>query len=302
MLLQALPLMVVLSMASTAQAGELGPDLEDLQRDISRALDAYAVMDTDAFFAAQRDARTVVGDLTTLLEPEDVASFHGVSGLAAFLTEDDEGTEAAFSAAIAADPSWRLPDRVAPGNSVLVEIQDQAAARPAGPRSPLVNHDGFVIMIDGEPSLERPSDRPCVLQLVNDDWDVLWSGALDPADDLPPAAIDPSRFARGSSALAQALGDEGAYDRNTAGRLGYGAAGFGAVAVGLFTASAIASAQRASSQKQCIEDAACVADEDAWTERMDSLHRRSTATAWSGVGCTVAAAGLGVGAVLEWRF
>jgi hypothetical protein len=304
MLVAALPLLTALALAPTASAGEVPcpAGLDDLDERVDRALDAYAIMDTDAFFAAHRQAREAVGCLEVLLEPEDVAAYHGVSGLAAFLTEDDEGTLRAFSAALAADPGWSLPERVAPDGTVLVELQQQAAGLGPGPRSPLVNVDGFILMVDGEPSLERPAERPCVLQVVTEDWDVLWSGGLSPGEALPPAALDPERFARGSSALAQALGDEGGYDRNTAGRLAYGAAGLGIAAVGLFTASAITSAQRASAQRQCIEDAACVADEDTWTERMDALHHRGVALGWSGAGCTLAAAGLGIGAVLEWRF
>jgi hypothetical protein len=303
MLPTALTTLALLS-SSSATAGEIAcpADAAAVDARVQRAYEAYAVMDTDALFSAHRDAREAVGCLAELIEPELVASFHGVAGLAAFLTEDDEGTLAAFSAALAADPSWRLPDRVAPEGTVLVELQQQAASRGVGPRSPLVNHDGFVLMIDGEPSLERPSERPCVLQVLTEDWELLWSGALLPEDGLPPAALNPERFARGASSLAQALGDDAGYDRNTADRLAYGAAGLGAVALGLFTASAIGQARRASSQRACIEDAACVEGEDAWTERMDGIQRRSTALAWSGVGCSVAAAGLGVGAVLELRF
>ena len=304
MLVPALALLAATIVTPTTWAGEVPcpASLDDLDQRVDLALDAYAIMDTDAFFAAHRQAREAVGCLEILLEPEDVAAYHGVSGLAAFLTEDDEGTLRAFSAALAADPSWSLPERVAPEGTVLQELQQEAAGLGPGDRSPLGNVDGFILMIDGEPSLERPTERPCVLQVVSEDWDVLWSGALIPGDALPPAALDPERFARGSSALAQALGDEGGYDRNTTGRLAYGAAGFGVAALGLFTASAISNVQRANAQKQCIEDAACVADEDAWTERMDALHHRAVAFGWSGAGCTVAAAGLGVGAVLEWRF
>jgi hypothetical protein len=304
MLVPALALFAATALTPTAGAGEVScpAGLDELDQRVDLALDAYAIMDTDAFFAAHRQAREAVGCLDVLLEPEDVAAYHGVSGLAAFLTENDEATLHAFSAALAADPSWSLPERVAPAGTVLVELQQEAAGLGPGARSPLPNTEGFILMFDGEPSLERPAERPCVLQVVSDDWDVLWSGALGPGDDLPPAALDPERFARGSSALAQALGDESDYDRNTTGRLAYGAAGFGVAAVGLFTASAISKAQRASSQRQCIDDAACVADEDAWTERMDTLHHRALAFGWSGAGCSLAAAGLGVGAVLEWRF
>jgi hypothetical protein len=303
MLPSALTTLALLSISgASAQQVPCPAEISDLEARIRQAHEAYAVMDTDALFAAHRDAREAVGCLGELIEPEQAADFHGVTGLAAFLTEDDEGTLAAFHAALAADPSWRLPERVAPDGTVLVELQEQAASHGDDARSPLVNHEGFVLMIDGEPSLERPSERPCVLQVLTEDWDVLWSGALMPGDELPPAALNPERFARGASSLAQALGDDAGYDRNSAPRLAYGAAGLGAVALGLFTASVVGQAKRASAQRQCIEDAACVADEDAWTERMDAIQRRSTVMAWSGAGCTVAAAGLGVGAVLEWRF
>jgi hypothetical protein len=277
-------------------------ELDDVHDAAQLALDAYAVMDTDRLFEHHRQTREAVSCLEVLVEPEDAAAIHGVTGLAAFLTEDDAGTLAAFAAALASDPSWTLPERVAPEGSVLVELQAEAATLGAGPELPMPNVDGFVLMVDGEPSLERPADRPCLLQVLTEDWEVIWSGVLEADDDLPPAALDPARFARGSSALAQALGDDVDYDRNITGRLAYGAAGFGAVALGLITASTVASAKRAGSQRQCIEDAACVDDEDAWTERMDGLHQRSVAYGWSGAGCAVVAAGLGVGAVVEWRF
>ncbi len=296
-------LLPFLALVTAASADVACPaDLPELERHVDAALDAYAIMDTDALFEAHRLAREAIGCMEQLLEPEDVASFHGVAGLAAFLTEDDAGTIAAFAAALAASPTWRLPERVAPEGSVLVELQEQAATEKLDGRSPLVDSPGFFLMIDGEPSLERPKERPCVLQVADEDWTVLWSGALSPGEPLPAAATNPARFAQGSSALAQALGDEGVYDRNTAERMAYGAAGFGVAAVGLFTASAISTAARGARQKQCIEDAACVDDEDAWTEAMDGLHHRAVAFGWSGAGCTLVAAGLGVGAALELRF
>ncbi len=303
MLSATLPLLAFLSSPSVLAADVPCPaSVPDMDSWIERALDAYSVMDTDAFFQAHRNARAALTCMEELLEPEDVAGYHGVAGLAAFLTEDDEGTLASFAAALSADPTWQLPERVAPTDSVLVELQAQAVDKQGGPVSPMGETESFFLMVDGEPSLEHPKTRPWVLQVADEDWQVLWSGALAPGEGLPHAALNPERYTRGSTALAQALGDEGGYDRRTAQRLGYGAAGFGAAGLGLFVASGISKAMRTASQKQCIEDAACVADEDSWTDRMDGLHHRSVAFGWTGAGCMVAGAGLGVGAVIEGRF
>jgi hypothetical protein len=138
--------------------------------------------------------------------------------------------------------------------------------------------------------------------VADEEWNVLWSGALGPADPLPEAALDPARFARGSSAVAQALGERGGFERATTQRMAWGAAGLGAGAVGLFAASAITAGVRVSRLRQCIDNAACVAEEDAWTEGMDRLHRGSTALGWSGVTCGVLGVGLGAFALIEGRF
>lgn len=289
-------------LASLAAPPPCTATVEDLHARIGEALEAGATMDTDALFAAQRGARQAVGCLRTLLEPEDAAAFHGVSGLAAYLTEDDAATVAAFRAALAADPTWHLPLALAPDGSPLARLQAEAMTGAESPRSPIGAAPGFFVVIDGEPTLERPADRPCVVQVADEGWNVLWSGALGPEDPLPEAALDPARFARGSSAVAQVLGERGGFERTTTQRMAWGAAGLGAGAAGLFAASAITAGVRVSRQRACIEDAGCVADEDDWTEGMDRLHRSSTALGWTGAACGVLGAGLGVFALVEGRF
>jgi hypothetical protein len=259
-------------------------------------------METDRLFAAQRAARAAIGCLDVLLEPEDAAAFHGVGGLAAYLTEDDAGARAAFQAALAADPAWHLPADLTPEGSPLLGLIEEARAAPAPTQGPLAGTDGFFLMVDGEPSAEHPLALPWVLQVADEDWNPLWSGALDPGAPVPEAALDPARFARGSGALAQALGDRGGFERATPQRMAYGAAAFGVAAVGLFVASGTSAAVRGARQHRCIEDAACVADEDAWTETMDALHRRQVAFGWSGAGCSLLGAGLGLAAWIEGRF
>ncbi|MFH1463411.1 MAG: hypothetical protein ABIO70_03395 [Pseudomonadota bacterium] len=273
-----------------------------LRAQVAEALEAAAAMDTDRLFAAQRGAREAVGCLEVLLEPEDAAAFHGVSGLAAYLTEDDASARAAFEAALGADPAWHLPAALTPEGSPLLRLVQEAQAAPEPARAPLAGTDGFFLMVDGEPSAEHPVALPWVLQVADEDWAPLWSGAIEPGASLPEAALDPARFAGGSSALAQALGERGGFERATSQRMAYGAAALGVAAVGLFVASGTSAAVRGARQHQCIEDAACVADEDAWTDAMDALHRRQIAFGWSGAGCTFLGAGLGVAALIEGRF
>ncbi len=295
------PLLALL-LAPSAASAACPADLGELARQVDQALEAYATMDTDLFFSAQRSAREAVGCLEELAEPAQVAPFHGVEGLAAFLMEDDEATVASFRSALAADPSWSLPESVAPPGSLLEEPLQRAAELGTGPTHPLLGSSGFHLVVDGEPDADRPAERPYVLQVVTEDWDVLWSGPLAAHDDLPAAALNPQRFSAGSSALSQALGGEERFDRSSASRLGYGAAAFGAAALGLATASGISAARRSAAQKACIEDHECVANEDAWAERVGAMHHRSVALGWSAAGCGLAAGGLAVGAVLEKRF
>jgi hypothetical protein len=296
--------LALLFTATPAQATEPGcpATIAILHARIEEALTAAGAMDTDRLFTAQRSARAAIACLDVLLEPEDAAAFHGISGLASYLTEDDAGARAAFQAALTADPAWHLPASLTPEGSPLLALVEAAHAAPAPACAPLAGTDGFFLMVDGEPSAERPLALPWVLQVADEDWTPLWSGALDPGAPVPEAALDPARFARGSGTLAQALGDRGGFERATPQRMAWGAAALGVTAVGLFIASGTSAAVRGARQHRCIEDAACVAEEDDWTDAMDALHRRQVAFGWSGGGCALLGAGLGVAAMIEGRF
>jgi len=179
---------------------------QDLAQTIQDALAAYAIMDTEAFFAAHAQARADVDCLETVLEPDDAAPFHGVDALAAFLSEDDQGSLASLRSAYAAQPSFSYPGEVAPPDSPLNEVLQAAKDAPAAETLPLASAPGFRLVIDGETATQRPTDRPYLLQVASDDWQLIWSGLLVPGDELPHAALDPARFARGSTGLAEALG------------------------------------------------------------------------------------------------
>jgi hypothetical protein len=153
---------------------------------IADATGAFAGLDIDGF---QKLADAVWKQLPCLSEPLtplDVADVYKLGALDAFLAQDDAAVLDHLAGLHAAAPDYVLPPTIAPQGHPLQKAMETVVAAPTGPRSDLPVPDEARLLVDGEPVLSRPDDRPVLLQLLTMDGGVEWTrlvpeGAPTPA-------------------------------------------------------------------------------------------------------------------------
>lgn len=174
-------------LASVPVAGRAAcpADTDAFSASVDAASAAFAAMDVEGFSSRQARADADLACLEEPLTRSDVAAYHRMSGMSAFLQRDREGAVAAFRAALAVQPAFELPASIAPEGHPLRALYEQAAvATDADPVAVLVPR-GATLLVDGQRSTTRPVDRPALLQLLGPDGAVLWSGRVDAGAVLP---------------------------------------------------------------------------------------------------------------------
>lgn len=205
-----------------------------------------------ANFAVAVDAvRRILPCVNEPVDPATAAHVHRVEGLAAFAARDLKAARLAFSAAQGVDPAWTLPEAVAAEGSPLRAEWSGVEALPATVRLPAPRRGE--LRVDGFATLQRPQERPTLVQVLDDRGRALTSAWVPVGGNLPAYGKKPGpgwwiaagASAAGSGALLGAayLADE-EYRRSTSeteadaaraqvnGLAGV-AAGAGALAVGL---------------------------------------------------------------------
>ena len=186
--------------------------VEELRASLD-AVDAAWGGDTSAFSDAVGTTRAILPCVATEVDAATAAHLHRAEGLDAFLHRDGEGARRAFAAARATDPSWTLPDSMAPaGNPLRAEW---AALPPVPPTAPFYAPDPTGTRVDGVPGTARPDDRPVVLQHLGADgrsdlavW--LAAGQPTPWGDAPAPGPTRSRAKGWWTATAATLATSGA--------------------------------------------------------------------------------------------
>ena len=186
-------LLLTLSLGSAHAAGcPQASSRSELHQALGAAEEAFASMDLAGFQAQLTAADTALACLEEAVTPADAADLHGAHGLAAFLAEDRASTVACFRAATSLEPTWALPEAVAPEGHPLREQVETARVLPASPRAPLRLPKGLSLWVDGSPASDRPADQPAVLQGFERGGAVVGTEWLDLGETLPPWAEPPS--------------------------------------------------------------------------------------------------------------
>ena len=148
-------------------------------RDIATAVNdvdqAFIAMDINTFNEAEARATSGIECLEEALTPYDAAGVHRSAARTSYAT------------ALAAQPNFNLPPAIAPeGNSLqqlYAEARELAEEKPD--RIALEVPRGTVLLVDGRRVQMRPLNRPAVIQLVDLQGAVLWSGYV------PERGIEP---------------------------------------------------------------------------------------------------------------
>ena len=160
-------------------------------RDIATAVNdvdqAFVAMDINRFNETEARATSGIECLEEALPPYDAAGVHRSAALRAFIVRDTEAARTSYATALAAQPNFNLPLAIAPeGNSLhqlYTEARELAEEKPD--RIALEVPRGTVLLVDGRRVQMRPLNRPAVIQLVDLQGAVLWSGYV------PEGGIEP---------------------------------------------------------------------------------------------------------------
>lgn len=151
---------------------------------------AWARLDLEGFRTATDASAAVLPCLGEPITPEDSARAHRIQGLRANLLEDEDRAARAFLAARRVDPAWRFPDwlpdqhplRLLYGRMPLEGLVQTPLPKPRSGR----------LLVDGAPSRDRPEDIPAVVQWLNSDGSVGWSGYMQHDETIVGYPVKPS--------------------------------------------------------------------------------------------------------------
>lgn len=152
---------------------------------IPRAQIAIGSLDSAGFEQAVAEASHALECLGQPISPIDAANYHGLMGLAsAFAGGQDDRAVRSFNAATAIMPTFALPWVIAPRDGPIDLLVQKARSQPIGKMVPVPPSEDS-ILIDGTPGIMRPVERPCILQIVSRNGDLIQTFYLQPEDPLP---------------------------------------------------------------------------------------------------------------------
>jgi hypothetical protein len=156
----------------------------DLSREVRVTTEAFLSEEASTFTAGLERLPTVVNCLGTLAAPADVAALYRLLGLGAFRSEQREAAQDAFLAAIVLQPTSWLTDDIAPPNGPIANLYTEASSRPFPTRIDVASQ-GYTVFVDGDARQDRPEGVPSLLQYMNDDGVMVWSGLVYNSGDVP---------------------------------------------------------------------------------------------------------------------
>ncbi|MDP6935468.1 MAG: hypothetical protein QGG40_21280 [Myxococcota bacterium] len=147
---------------------------------------AFAAMDIEGFGRARESARTAVDCIGDPLTVVDAAAYHRLNALDGFVENDETATVSSFRASLALQPAFVLPSSLAPEGGPLHGFYEKARAQPSTEQVDVAPPTGHILMVDGKRATGRPTDRPAILQLQNEQGAVVWTAYLPAGTELPP--------------------------------------------------------------------------------------------------------------------
>jgi hypothetical protein len=201
-----LPTLIAISASSLpAQADEPSPartcevafDDQQIKGISARAQDAFANLDEEGFSRARDEVLEAVPCASEPLTSSSAAGYFRVRALDAHLRRSPGDLQANVQAMSEIDP---LPPStsVTPKGHPVRNAWDLARQSGPGPREQLPVPNGGRLRIDGLDVLDRPTARPTIVQLLDQDGALTWTQVLEPGDRVPvyPIANSDDALAR----------------------------------------------------------------------------------------------------------
>lgn len=181
--------------------------VEDLSAAVERGMSAIAArtLESTVLYAAIADAERAFVCADGVISPSLIGDLYELQAVARYLERDSANAERFVRAAVVAADGIR--PAVSARYAELGVYQERARSPATELRVALITPTGFVVRVDGEQSVTRPSDRPYTLQLIDEqDGRALWTGLIPTgaSPDFDALLLDQ----RLQAALAQQLAAE----------------------------------------------------------------------------------------------
>ena len=141
-----------------------GCDLASLRAAMTEAEDAFAELETDTFTAAATEASYAASCMEQGITPLDAASYHRLKALKAFLDGRPADSTLAFSAVLATQPGYLLPEALAPSGHPLRVAFEAAQQLADGGSFQLPTPGEGWVHVDGRRISTAPAGRPWMFQ------------------------------------------------------------------------------------------------------------------------------------------
>jgi len=304
--------MILTLLIASAIAGAQCPVAMDvLSEKVDAGISAFEDMDSAGFETSIHEVRELVGCPEAAVDADLAMRLHLLMALDSYTGQELGRAQEAFRAVLAADPTWRPPSTLAPRGNPLRQVYDAAVKDVAQPSADLAEPTEGSFYLDGVPTTTRPSDRPFVLQWIDDHGNVRWSNWLPAGAHLPIEVLaamheeDPMDVFRqappppGPSeplVLAPEPGDGASI------ALLAGAGGAAVASGGLLVAALLSRNQWQEAVDECVTWGGCEASPDTSLADHDKLAQRARTLGYAAQGSAGLALGLGIvgGVTIIW--
>lgn len=205
--------------------------------DAGEATLAWAALDEDGFRASVAKVDVNLPCLSGPLDPDQAATVHRLHGLRAFIDGDVDAARLHLASAAAADPGYKVSDRVAPDGGALRRLIDEVQGEEHAEGGRLELLDGGTVWVDGEVNGGRDESRPALVQ-VGERNRTTWTAVLSPGEPFAPPVAAVAGLSAPPPPPPVASPSVTDRDRRGIRPLWVAASGTGVAAAGLFGASA----------------------------------------------------------------
>jgi len=287
--------------------------MDQLRAAAEGGIGAFEDMDATLFQDAIHAVQEQIACPEAAVDSELALQLHLLMALDAYTDQQLERAQQAFRAVLAADPTWRPPTSLAPRGNPLRQVYDAAVKDQAAPPADLAEPTEGSFYVDGLPSTTRPSDRPFVLQWIDDHGNVQWSDWLPAGAHLPIEVLAAMHEEDSMSVYTTAPppptstgpvitvpDDEPGKGASVA--LLAGAGGAAVASGGLLVAALVSRGQWQDAVDECVTWGGCQDAPDTALSDHDQLAQRARTMGYAAQGTAGLALGLGIvgGITLVW--
>jgi len=292
-----------------ASAGECDASSGELLAATNTATAAFSAMDEHAFLTAHDEARQALVCLNEPLAAAEVAAYHRMEALAAFFEDRRDEAMLSFGAALSVQPDYELPASIAPVGTPLHAWYQEARAQSPEATQELQVPERCSLLVNGALGTRYTDELPAIVQVIEWNGAVRWSGLLEPHDMLPEEAFsdtytptwtpDAALAARLAALPPPAEDDSPSVSVNP---LMVGAGGALVASGGLYLASMLSRSSWQRAADRCALEGACWDDPVSEQENIDALRRRTNGLSVASAGAGAVGVGLGVVVLirLDW--